>query len=103
MTSTSALLLARLNDLRTAAKMSPLKHPLPIAKMNDAIAALTPPPASRTSFFANLCREYKVDPKVGRNLYRRHIGPVSQFNPNDPKQVEDARRLLAASAARIAA
>jgi len=97
-TITAASLLVRLNDLRTAAGMKPLKAPKSIAAMQDDIKKLAP---ANTSDFADLCREYGVNPKVGRALYRRHVGMVKDYNPADHEA--KARELLAASATRVAA
>jgi len=98
--SASATLLVRLNTLRTAAGLKPLKSPKSIDAMKADIAKLAP---KNTSDFADLCREYNVNPKVGRALYRRHVGMVSEFDASDAAQVARARELLAASAERIAA
>jgi len=100
--SVSANLLARLNTLRIDAGMKALKHAPSVDKMNVAIKALSPA-NDRSSFFANLCREYGVNPKVGRALYRRHIGMVSDFNEGDKALVKRVREMLAESAKRIAA
>lgn len=96
-------LLDRLNTLRTSAGMKPLKSwKASRAKLEEAIAALTPS-NDRTSDFADMCREYGVNPKVGRALYRRHVGPVAEYDHNDAKQQKRARELLAASSQRTAA
>lgn len=92
-------LLTRLNALRVANNMKPLKSwKASNAKLNEAIAALEP--KRTTSPFADICREYDVNPKVGRALYRRHIGPVADFNADDADDVRAAHELLAQSAQR---
>lgn len=98
MTTTAATLLARLNTLRTAAGMKPLKAPKSLAAMQEDIKKLAP---TNTSDFADLCREYGVNPKVGRALYRRHVGMVKDYDAT--KHEAKARELLAASATRVAA
>jgi len=70
MTNSAATLLARLNDLRTRNDLKPLKHPMPIAKMEKAIADLTP---NTTSEIAEYARSKGVNPKVARALLRRHF------------------------------
>lgn len=98
MTTTAATLLARLNTLRTAAGMKPLKAPKSLAAMQEDIKKLAP---TNTSDFADLCREYGVNPKVGRALYRRHVGMVKDYDA--AKHEARARELLAASSQRVAA
>lgn len=68
--ATAATLLARLNDLRVRNAQKPLKSPLSISKMEEAIKALTPNTASEVAEYA---RSKGVDPKVARALLRRHL------------------------------
>lgn len=96
--STTSTLLARLNDLRVANGKKALKHPSTVAKMEAEIKALRPKGTRETSPIADLCREFGVDPKVGRALYRRHFGSAKGVTVND-----DVRNLIAASAERRAA
>jgi hypothetical protein len=66
-------LLARLNDLRVANNMKPLKHAPSKAKMEEAIKALTPKGSRETNEVADYARSLNIDPKVTRALLRRHF------------------------------
>jgi hypothetical protein len=98
MTSTSATLLARLNTLRVANDMKPLKAPKSIASMEADIASLSPA-NDRTSDVAEYARSKGVDPKVARALLRRHLEkPATGWALTD-----EVRELIDASAERVAA
>ena len=96
MTTTAATLLARLNDLRAKNDMKPLKSPMSIAKMEEAIAKLTP---NGTSEIAEYARSKGVNPKVARALLRRHLAkPATGW-----ALTNEVRELIDKSASRLAA
>lgn len=69
--STSATILARLNELRVANGQKPYAKPLSTAKMNEMIAALAP--KRYVSPIARYAKELGINPKVARALLRRHF------------------------------
>jgi hypothetical protein len=73
--TTTATLLARLNELRVSNDMKPVaKWKASRAKLEDAIAELTPTSKGRaTSPIADYFREMGINPKVGRAKLRRHL------------------------------
>jgi hypothetical protein len=96
MTSNTNAMFARLNDLRVRADMKPLKHPLTVAKMQAAIDKLAP---TNASVVAEYARSKGVDPKVARNLLRRHLAkPATGW-----ALTNDVKALIDASAERVAA
>jgi hypothetical protein len=96
--SASNELHTRLNALRVANGLKARKHPISIEKMNAEIASYEPA-NDRTSWVANLARLHNVDPKVGRALIRRHIGPVTELKQN-AKNEQIVADLFVASAQR---
>jgi hypothetical protein len=74
--TTTATLLARLNELRVANDKKPVvKWKASRAKLEDAIAELTPTKGAgrATSPIADYFREMGINPKVGRAKLRRHL------------------------------
>ena len=81
-------LLTRLNALRVANDMKPLKHAPSKAKMEEAIKALMPKGTREKSPVAEYARSVGVDPKVTRALLRRHFETPANGNWELTKEVK---------------
>jgi hypothetical protein len=90
----------RLNELRVANGLKPLKHAPSKAKMAEAIKALTPKGKRATSKIADYARTKGIDPKISRALFRRHYEkPANGWDEiyNDLKKLVDEQAARAAA------